>query len=118
MPRRQAASHVHKLKKHKYASGNAMFFCTLPDCHYKVEVPLSLGKRTLCNICSKEFIINEYTLKLVKPHCANCGKVKTKDGRFIKKISNQIFTGIAESANQDLRSRLEAVAGNEMEDDI
>lgn len=121
MPKRQA-SHIHKLRKHKYPTGNAVFFCTLPDCHYKIEVPLALGKRSLCNICGDEFIMNEYTLKLVKPHCPNCGKVKVKDaegkGRYIKKVTDKILLGVAADSEQSLRSRLENATGSDLDDDI
>lgn len=115
-------SHIHKLRKHRYPSGNAVFFCTLPDCHYKIDVPLALGKRTLCNICGEEFIMSEYTIKLVKPHCSDCGKVKVKDAegnsRYVKKVANSILTGVASESNQDLRSRLDNVTTAVLEDDI
>lgn len=115
-------SHTHRLRRHKYPSGNAVYFCTLPDCHYKIDVPLALGKRTLCNICGSEFIMSEYTIKLVKPHCPDCGKIKVRDAegnsRYVKKVSNNILTGIAMESNQDLRSRLDSVACAELEDDI
>lgn len=115
-------SHTHKLKKHKYPSGTSVFFCTLPDCHYKIDAPLSLGKRTLCNICGDEFIMNESTVKLTKPHCLNCGKVMVKDAdgkkRYIKKVENRILSTIASETSQDLRSRLDSIAGQELEKDI
>jgi ribosomal protein S27AE len=120
MPRQP--SHTHKLKRHKYPTGNAVYFCTLPDCHYKIDAPLALGKRTLCNICGNEFIMNEYTVKLTRPHCPNCGKVKVKDAegkdRYVKKVTNQILSAVATETSQDLRSRLDTVIGVELEDDI
>jgi hypothetical protein len=115
-------NHTHKLRRHKYPSGNSVYFCTLPDCHYKIDVPLALGKRTVCNICGNEFIMNEYTIKLAKPHCLDCGKIKVKDAegnsRYIKKVTNQILTGVATEVSQDLRSRLDSIAAVELEDDI
>lgn len=118
----KSPSHLHRLKRHKYPSGNAVFFCTLPDCHYKIDVPLALGKRAECNICGEEFIMNEYTIKLVKPHCPNCGKVKVKDAdgrnRYVKKVTNKILIGVAAEANQDLRSRLDSAVGLDTEEDI
>jgi hypothetical protein len=66
--------------------------------------------------------MNEYTLKLAKPHCMNCGKVKVKDAegnsRFIKKVTNKILYGVAAESNQDLRSRLDSIVGDETEKDI
>ena len=118
----KSPSHIHRLKRHKYPSGNAIFFCTLPDCHFKIDVPLALGKRTLCNICGVEFIMNEYTIKLTKPHCPDCGKVKIKDvdgkSRYIKKVDNRILSAVANETSQDLRSRLDNIISPVLEDDI
>lgn len=114
-------THTHKLRRHKYPSGNAVFFCTLPDCHYKIDAQLVIGKRALCNICGDEFIMNEYTIKLKSPHCDGCGKVKVKgsDGksRFVRKVTNKALIGMAENSNESLRSRLDSVI-NESEKDI
>lgn len=115
-------AHIHKLKRHKYSSGNAVFFCILPDCHYKMDVALTLGKRTICNICDEEFIINEYTTKLAKPHCSDCGKIKVRDAdgksRYVKKVTNKILSGLAEKSSEDLRSRLDDAVNTSLEDDI
>jgi len=115
-------SHIHKLRKHKYSTGNAVFFCTLPDCHFKIDAPLALGKRALCNICGDEFIMNEYTVKLAKPHCSNCGKVKIKDedgnNRYVKKVTNRVLANVAVDVNKDLRSRLDSATRLDMEEDI
>lgn len=69
-------SHVHKLRRHRHKSGTAIFFCTLPDCTFKSSVALSLGKRSLCWRCEEPFIMNEYSIRLAKPHCDNCHKPK------------------------------------------
>lgn len=68
--------HTHKLKRLKYKSGNTIFFCTLPDCTFKINQALALGKRSLCWRCGEPFIMTEYSLRLVKPHCENCHKSK------------------------------------------
>ena len=116
------ANHIHKLKKHKYKTGNSVFFCTLPDCHYKIDVPLAFGKKSVCNICGIEFIMSEYAIKLNRPHCNDCGKVKVTDGdgktRYVKKVSTKILTEVAAEGNRGLRSRLEHVTSDIMEDDI
>lgn len=115
-------SHPHKLRRHKYKSGNAVYFCTLPDCHYKIDVPLAIGKRSLCNICGQEFLMTEYTIKLLLPHCNECGKVKIIDAegkkRFVKKVTNQLLTGIAADTTDSLRSRLDNTVAAASEDDI
>lgn len=115
-------SHLHRLRKHKYSTGTSVYFCTLPDCHYKIEVPLALGKRTMCNICGIEFIMNEYTLRLIKPHCADCGKVRVKDAegrnRYVKKVTSRVLANVATDTSQDLRSRLDSTTNAILEDDI
>ena len=68
--------HVHKFKRLIYKSGNAIFFCALPDCAQKINISLALGKRSICWRCGEEFIMNEYSLRLAKPHCDNCHKPK------------------------------------------
>jgi len=69
-------THIHKLKRLKYKSGNTVFFCALPDCNFKTNISLVLGKRSLCWRCGEPFIMNEYSLRLSKPHCDNCHKTK------------------------------------------
>ncbi len=114
--------HVHKLKRHKYKTGNEVFFCTLPDCHFKIEAALALGKKSLCNLCNAEFILNEYTVKLARPHCDACSKQKIKgpDGKnhFIRKNSLPIIASIASENTDSLRSRLQEVAGMLEDDDL
>lgn len=69
-------NHIHKFKKLRYKSGNETFFCTLPDCNVKLNPALALGKRSLCWRCGEPFILNEYSLRLMKPHCDACHKPK------------------------------------------
>jgi len=67
--------HTHKLKRLKYKSGVSVFFCVL-DCNFKISVPLALGKKTICWRCGEEFLMNEYSIRLVRPHCSSCHKSK------------------------------------------
>jgi len=69
-------AHIHKFKRLRYKSGNEIFFCTLPDCNKRINIPLALGKRSICWRCGKDFIMNEYSLRLAKPHCDACHKSK------------------------------------------
>ena len=71
------SSHIHKLKRHTYKTGARSFFCVLPDCNYRVAVEMSLGKRSLCWRCGEEFILNEYSIRLARPHCHKCHKRKS-----------------------------------------
>lgn len=117
--------HVHKLKRHKYKTGNSVYFCILPDCHFKIDVPLALGKMTLCNICGNEFQMNEYTIKLARPHCSSCGKVRIKDedGKvsYARKSVPPIMESIAVEKANNLQDRLSSViqmSSSLNEDDI
>lgn len=117
-------SHVHKLRKYKYKTGIAVFFCTL-DCNYKIEAPFALGKTSLCNICGEPFVMNEYTIKLIKPHCSNCGRVevKTPDGKkhYVRKIKTEVLARVADDEANDLRARLDRVVSEipaTLDDDI
>ena len=71
--------HIHKVKRLRFKSGNHMYFCTLPDCYFKVNPALFLGKKTICWRCGEEFIMNEYSLRLARPHCEKCHKTKSED---------------------------------------
>lgn len=114
--------HVHKLKRHRYKTGNAVYFCTLPECHFKIEVALALGKISLCNLCNNEFVMNEYTVKLAKPHCDNCSKRKVEgtDGKnhFVRPSTLPVISAIAEENTNDLRSRLNSATSPVVDEDI
>ena len=71
--------HIHKLKRVRFKSGNSFYFCALPDCSFKVNPALALGKRSICWRCGESFIINEYALRLAKPHCDKCHMPKHYD---------------------------------------
>jgi molybdenum cofactor biosynthesis enzyme MoaA len=113
--------HVHKLRRHRYSNGTKVYFCTL-DCNYKIEAALALGKKSICNTCHDEFIMNEYSCKLAKPHCTRCGKMKvTVDGevKFINKLRpNAALAEIAKGSTNSLRERLGKVVMMEKDEDI
>lgn len=106
--------HVHKLKKHVYKkTGMEVYFCTLPDCSFKNEVPFLLGKEALCNICNNSFLITERTLRLLRPHCSNCGRkaVKGPDGKkhYVQQISTPVLAEMAADETASLKDRLSKV---------
>jgi len=117
-----AAKHIHKLRKHTYKTGIKIFFCTLIDCHYKVEAPLAIGKESICNICGNPFIMNEYTIKLTKPHCTGCGKVAivSASGKksYVRKQSTHVLAAVAENTTENLRSRLQMATNSSNKEDI
>jgi hypothetical protein len=99
-----------------------VYFCTLEDCHFKIETALALGKRVICNLCGDEFVMSEYHIKLARPHCDSCSKTKVRgsDGQnhYIRKTNIQLLDSVAESTTDNLRSRLDLVAGMVSEEDI
>lgn len=106
-------NHVHKLKRHTYKGGTQVYFCIL-DCPFKIEAPFALGKQTICHICGEEFTMNEYSVKLSRPHCKACGRMRVKepDGslRFVNKSrANEAITEMNEVAVSSLRDRLSKV---------
>lgn len=104
------AEHIHRLKRHKYKNGTAVYFCNL-NCHFKVEVPFAVGKVVLCNICNEPFTMTEYSIKLARPHCTGCGKIQVKDANGRQKLVpkdklNPIAAAVANSATEALKQRL------------
>ena len=114
--------HTHKLKRHTYKSGNSVYFCTLPDCHFKIEVALALGKLALCNLCNKEFTMNEYQCKLNRPHCDACSKRKVRgaDGKvhYVRPTAIPVLATVAKENDNDLRTRLNSVVSPLVDEDI
>lgn len=114
--------HYHKFKRHKYKNGTLVYFCTM-NCDYKIEVGVSLGKECLCNICGNPFTMDEYTVKLAKPHCRNCGKtrVKNPDGTNAYVDKNRVAVIAADLAFnpvESLRDRMSKVVTLERDEDI
>lgn len=106
-------THVHKLKRIKYKSGNQVFFCALPDCNYKTNIALALGKRSLCWRCGEGFVMNEYSLRLAKPHCENCHK--SKNGMLRRE---EIPSNTAMTLAERLQNTINNVQSLEPEDEI
>jgi hypothetical protein len=104
--------HIHKLRRHTYANGSRVYFCT-NNCTFKVEVPFALGLRVLCNTCGEPFTMNEYAIKLAKPHCNNCGKMKVNiDGveKFVPKgRASQAIAELGASSATALKDRMSKV---------
>lgn len=103
--------HIHKLKRHRFKTGSSILYCTGANCSYKVAPQLALGKLTLCWRCDKPFTLDDYTMRLAKPHCRNCQKKKS--GGLIEKIEPEM----ASATVNDLRSRLSSVVSLEKEDE-
>lgn len=114
--------HIHKLRRHKYPNGVKIYFC-INDCNFKIEAAFALGKRVLCNMCGEPFEMNEYSVKLSKPHCGACGRYKTIDAdgkrRYIdKNRSAQALADLGKSSVESLKDRMSKVVQMEPEEDI
>ena len=107
--------HVHKYKRLTYKTGSSIFFCTLPDCTNKIKTPLALGKSSLCWRCGEVFIINEYSIRLAKPHCENCHKSKSDIARVhIQDLSDET---IKQLPTESLIDRMKRLANSKEEDE-
>lgn len=60
------------------SKGYVIFRCNLPDCGYYIAARLVRGKRTICNRCGNDMLMDARAMKLEKPHCVDCIKVKKK----------------------------------------
>lgn len=113
--------HIHRLKRHTYPNGTKVYFCT-NDCSYKIEAAFALGKVVECNICGVEFKMNEYAVKLAKPHCAGCGKYKTMvDGKpkFVQKGRVvEALSDLGKTSADSMKERLGKVVVMEKDEDI
>jgi hypothetical protein len=112
--------HVHKFKRLIYKSGNVTFFCTLPDCSHKINPALALGKRSLCWRCGEEFILDEYALRLAKPHCSACHKPKKMTAEEIKKVEIETIKEIEPSLltlSERLQQTIQSARQNQQQDE-
>lgn len=114
--------HIHKFKRTSYSTGTKVYFC-IDNCSYKIEVAFALGKVVRCNICDEDFAMNEYSIKLAKPHCNNCGKMQVRDAEGKRKFvakgrTNQAIADLAKSSISDLKSRMGKVVAMAKDEDI
>lgn len=106
--------HIHKFKRHVYSTGNKVYFCTLPDCQFKINIEFALGKESLCNRCGKPFLMNVYSMRLAKPHCEDCHNLNRKDEhggdrRILpsrRELDPTVIPQLAENSLDSLRERL------------
>lgn len=124
--------HAHKLRRFTYKkTGNSVYFCTFPDCYFRVQCETMLGKRATCNLCGDEFTMTEYQIKLKSPHCAKCSKIKVKghDGKkhYVRRDSLPFSAQIIQApvavedvkdVTEGLRARLASVLESDEDKDI
>ncbi len=95
-------NHTHKLRRLTYKTGNSVYFCTLPDCYFKIATKLSLGKKSICHRCGSEFVMNDYSIRLAKPHCDKCHKSKHTD----ESVNESLDINISPATNVTLQEVL------------
>lgn len=101
--------HIHKLKRHRYKNGTTVFFCT-DNCGFKVGCEFSLGKIVRCNRCDEPFKMNEYSVRLAKPHCIKCHNKKSKsDANTMERESRPVISKLAVDSISDLSTRLGSI---------
>ena len=99
--------HIHKLKRHKYANGENIYFCQTARCPFRCEVHLALGKLSLCHRCGKPFEMNEASIRLDRPHCDGCTVKRIKVDTPSNSNLNLNKRSEVESDVNDLRERLQ-----------
>lgn len=84
-------NHVHKYMGVKFPPKNGakkgyeILKCMHPDCNHFIPRPLGIGKRSICWVCEKAFVIDAYSIRLKKPHCTTCSRFPEGVGRHGKK---------------------------------
>lgn len=114
---KKTLSHIHKLKMHRYPSGNKIFHCTLPECFFKLGAEFATGKRAICWRCGKDFILDEITVRLEKPHCRACTKTRVKREISVNELLNHDSPEIFEPPKASLLDRLAAINNPVSEED-
>lgn len=96
------SKHIHKLKRITYKNGSKAFFCTLPDCFFKIGTQFALGKQSLCNRCGKPFIMNAYIIRKALPHCEDC-HIHRADRR---KNANHVVESVPIESTESIAERM------------
>ena len=109
-------NHVHKFKRHRYKSGNEIYFCVDETCTTKISPPLAVGKKAICWRCGEPFVMGEYTVRLARPHCDKCHKPKNAEVKVFVTLQEPAEKPITNS----LRDRINQLthAGVDDEGDI
>jgi len=64
-------NHTHQYVREKLGK-QLIYRCILPDCSHYILARLVLGRKSLCNYCGAEFVIDKHNSTLRKPHCNEC----------------------------------------------
>jgi hypothetical protein len=65
--------HAHRYVRIKLGKKDyKVFRCVRPGCAHYIRQELVVGKIAQCWRCDDEFVMNQKTAQLKKPHCAKC----------------------------------------------
>lgn len=77
---RKFYNHTHRYERKVLGkNGYTVFRCNLPDCMHYIAATLAEGKKTICNRCGCEMILDKRAIKLEKPHCVDCIETKKSE---------------------------------------
>lgn len=62
---------THKYRRVRMSKKYAVMRCILPDCPHYINEKLAIGRRSICNQCEGEFIMDKKALRM-KPRCPVC----------------------------------------------
>jgi hypothetical protein len=75
-----AKKHVHRYERTVLGrKGYIVWRCNLPDCSHYIADKLVKGKRTVCNRCGTDMLMDTRAMNLVRPHCVDCIETKKSD---------------------------------------
>ena len=72
--------HTHKYVRAGGKTGKkGIFICKHADCSHILHKDLLIFRKSICNRCGIEFVLDSYAITLKKPHCEKCTKSKKGD---------------------------------------
>ncbi len=71
----------HKYQRIKLWGHHPVYKCMQTDCSHYIEPELVVNRLSICWECEDEFRMSAKMAKLVKPHCATCGKGEKKTSK-------------------------------------
>lgn len=75
-------NHIHKffrknLSRNPGVKPYLVYACQQPACTYYIPLTLALNKLAECWRCGDPFVMDKYSITLLKPHCNSCIKKPT-----------------------------------------
>jgi len=71
--------HAHRYTRIKLGKNDYIVFrCVRPGCSHYIRQELVVGKIAQCWRCEGDFVMNQKTAMLKKPHCHKCTKTPEK----------------------------------------